>query len=683
MAHAGNIITILVFKRRAMRNNVLSKMFIVLCIGNIFCLAWGLSRHFVEGVFDWNFRLHSRPVCFFHSLLTMSGMSFCNWLIVCITSLRLFYMINPDRSKRNTSWKFVASISTVLTVFTFIAHGYTVDIGSAITVDSNTGALTMCELTRGDIYSHISMSIFGFVPGILLFVLNIAIVGVHRYQAPEQMKHRKASKGFAIAAVVYYLGCATNIVIYCFVGSIFRHELWKLLRPMRKLIYLTGGVASVSPSAEASSRIPAERARMEPGEEADVNAPHQAMSSGELMRTATGPGFKPESFSSGGFMSDGGYNDTSYYREMIQESNLRTADKVMLIIFSGTLISIGIPGNMLSFRVLRSLYIKRNITFYGMTTLCVTNVLALVWGPGMILVMDISELSFKEKSYGICLLYNWVTYSLISLSSWMYVLLIGLRTMRWAGESSMEAPDKLVGLKIGFLVVLVFGLQAMISYYNTTYQIGSHVHTRCQSSLSNTWRLVNFFSFAISPALVLFLINIKAFFMKLDKLDGLLRTRVNYQVTFLLVLSNICFMISYLPYAIFAVLVVRTYTRQTVFEEVRSTMGFNITYLLLYFNNATSYLLFCLFGGKFRKHMKFVMYPIRKASLVACMHNVLYWNFSAPNYTALKKHGGHEHSHKPRGTSASSDETTALDWRAPKKSRYTVAIEVKHKNTPV
>nr|KAI8746345.1 type-1 angiotensin II receptor B-like [Biomphalaria glabrata] len=139
--------------------------------------------------------------------------------------------------------------------------------------------LYRCEISKGGSTGTLSMSIFAFVPGMLLLVCNTYMYWNHNAQVPHSMATRwtnikvrnqlfrmvvlsnmlflatniplalfysafsvifdltsavnlaRAKLGLGISAMLFYIGQSMNVVLYCVYGSIFRRELKRIVRP--------------------------------------------------------------------------------------------------------------------------------------------------------------------------------------------------------------------------------------------------------------------------------------------------------------------------------------------------------------------------------------------------------------------------------------------------------------------
>ncbi|XP_059166632.1 uncharacterized protein LOC131948920 isoform X2 [Physella acuta] len=283
----GNLLTIMVFRKRSMKDNFVSKLFVVLCVVNIFCLLVGLTRHFVEGLIDYNIRLYSTKVCYLHSYMTLVSISFSNWLLVVITAVRAIHIAKPERSSKGPSYFYAWSFLIFSSIA--IAQGMFTTLGTWIFSDEETGALKECEITNGNVFAFFSMSVFAFIPAVLIAVLNVIISILHHRKVPTSMVQRKLNRlvkqqlyililvttcmffitniplavlytsvsvlfdltdplevqkaklGMAYSAMLLYTGHAANFLTFCCFGSLFRRELKKSLAksfpPLRALLF--------------------------------------------------------------------------------------------------------------------------------------------------------------------------------------------------------------------------------------------------------------------------------------------------------------------------------------------------------------------------------------------------------------------------------------------------------------
>ncbi|KAK2165796.1 hypothetical protein LSH36_45g07020 [Paralvinella palmiformis] len=171
----GNGLSATVMTRKRLRRHRTSIYLVVLAIVDTAVLYTGLLRHWIREVIDVDVRNISAPGCKIHIFLVYFLVHFEAWILVWISAERLVAVCLPHRAKVIFTVRFVWLQITGTGFVTFIINlhiFWTVSLKANICVPYN----RKYEVFWEEIWSKVDLVISSFVPFVVMFLMNLAIV---------------------------------------------------------------------------------------------------------------------------------------------------------------------------------------------------------------------------------------------------------------------------------------------------------------------------------------------------------------------------------------------------------------------------------------------------------------------------------------------------------------------------
>ncbi|XP_059166627.1 FMRFamide receptor-like [Physella acuta] len=279
----GNMLTLLILRSKSLRHNFVAQFLSYLAICNLLNLFVGLTRLWIIGLVDADIRLLSSLACQVHLAFSIIFHVIANWTMVCVTACKLLFVSNPIRANGICTKAAIHTIMfTLITFFTIFevltsSNQYTM-------VKLGNGRLKYCGINHGGHVHLIQVTMFYFIPGILILIFNVCIIiTVNRKpdtiddsaiaRKKERIMHllayilfvcdvqililelpyaiqyalgerlfdntdlgrTKYTVFYNVSAILVYTNYSVNFVIYCFFGDHFRAELRRIFRPCLKV----------------------------------------------------------------------------------------------------------------------------------------------------------------------------------------------------------------------------------------------------------------------------------------------------------------------------------------------------------------------------------------------------------------------------------------------------------------
>ncbi|XP_055867637.1 uncharacterized protein LOC106063994 [Biomphalaria glabrata] len=281
------------------------------------------------------------------------------------------------------------------------------------------------------------------------------------------------------------------------------------------------------------------------------------------------------------------------------------AQKILLTLIPVFFLLVGIPGNMITILVLNRPTIKDNIFSVYLSSLCYFNIITLLaHSPRFISQAWIQrELYFTNDHF--CVLYRLFSLSAVTIATWLLLVItaarlffITERTKRWI-QSYCYPPFVILGLVV---FVTVVEIPIVAKWLRFSDDNGKTVLCH-QSSKSNMVFVQIVFQMVI-PAVGIISMNLWIVLKHKMKDYGLMENatsaRLRQHLVGLLAVSSTHFIVSALPLCIYFPNERRIFDLSTPLGQVKAHFTYSLVALILYSNNATSFITYCFFGRRFR-----------------------------------------------------------------------------------
>uniref|UniRef100_A0A2C9LYJ1 G-protein coupled receptors family 1 profile domain-containing protein n=1 Tax=Biomphalaria glabrata TaxID=6526 RepID=A0A2C9LYJ1_BIOGL len=274
----GNLLSIAVLSRRAMKDNIFSVYLISLCSFNIMTMCFNLPRFIVYGETGKEFSFPNDFVCMLYRWLSKTLIVVTNWHLVVITGARLTFIL--DRKKKVHYYKHNPRSSIFLICLFAILFELPVVVFwiRFVNIESNE---TVCYLPGTSLWVYPQVLIQGILPALLLILMNSWIFYIHKHRdtglissshtskmvrqlavlafvsslqflvtmipicivypgrkrlfdLTTQLGRSRENLAYSLALMFQHFNYSTNFIIYCFFGKRFRVELCRLLLQLLK-----------------------------------------------------------------------------------------------------------------------------------------------------------------------------------------------------------------------------------------------------------------------------------------------------------------------------------------------------------------------------------------------------------------------------------------------------------------
>ncbi|XP_060067669.1 growth hormone secretagogue receptor type 1-like [Ylistrum balloti] len=231
----GNTFSVIILRRMRFLKKPSLFFLVPLAFTDMTVLCVGLSRYWVNEMFDFDLRLISQAGCKINLFVIYVSMQFSSWILVCFTFERFLKTNFPFRYIRVMTVK--KEILALIIIFSFLVcvDGHLFWTNGLTTRD---GSLACSSLTDETfhfdeyVFVYIDFVFLSILPAILMFVMNICIVRVYR-RSIEYLKtssistnaasnrHRYSIKLTKMALVTnsYFLFATLPICLYFIVDS--------------------------------------------------------------------------------------------------------------------------------------------------------------------------------------------------------------------------------------------------------------------------------------------------------------------------------------------------------------------------------------------------------------------------------------------------------------------------------
>ncbi|XP_071171015.1 kappa-type opioid receptor-like [Mytilus edulis] len=247
----GNILSIIVLRRKNIQKSVCSIYLIVLSISDLFVLYTGLLRQWISVVFGVDIRNFGSNICKLHTYIVYFSLDFTSWILMAVTVQRVFLVCFPQKTKtkctkREPGISLVAIAAFLLLINSHILYGY----GDKESVVNGTVKVEKCSFMTDEYnqfwnstWASIDLALFCGIPFCCLLIGNVLIFvkvlsikrAVKRQVAPSTSTHgsrnnQKDSKLSSMSVMLFtlnsvFLVSTTPISIYMIGNATWEKEL--------------------------------------------------------------------------------------------------------------------------------------------------------------------------------------------------------------------------------------------------------------------------------------------------------------------------------------------------------------------------------------------------------------------------------------------------------------------------
>ncbi|VDH91665.1 Hypothetical predicted protein [Mytilus galloprovincialis] len=247
----GNILSIIVLRRKNIQKSVCSIYLIVLAISDLFVLYTGLLRQWINVVFEVDIRELGTGICKLHTFIVYFSLDFSSWILIAVTLERVFLVWFPHKAKTACTKKkagisLVSIAAFLLLINSHILYGHE-DKESVV---NGTVSVEKCYYISDEYnqfwsssWPWIDLSLFCGIPFCCLLTGNLLIFvkvlfsqrAVKRQiapsvQTPGSKAQQRDSKLSSMSVMLFtlntvFLLCTTPISIYLIGYSTWADEL--------------------------------------------------------------------------------------------------------------------------------------------------------------------------------------------------------------------------------------------------------------------------------------------------------------------------------------------------------------------------------------------------------------------------------------------------------------------------
>lgn len=230
----GNILTIIVILRQIRKTTSISLFLLCLAVSDMLVLYTVTLRHWIRNVWETDIRDMSDAGCKAHAFLTYVSMQLSSWLLVAVTTERVFSVVVPHRVK------FICTNKTVLLLIGLILaliFGLNAHIlyGVGLKSDADLGYYDLRCSTKAESYKLFFYSIWPWIDFTIVFALPFAIficsnvliiskIASHnkRWRSIQGDKDNKRLTILLIWLCIFFFLCLTPSGIYFIVSPYWR-----------------------------------------------------------------------------------------------------------------------------------------------------------------------------------------------------------------------------------------------------------------------------------------------------------------------------------------------------------------------------------------------------------------------------------------------------------------------------
>ncbi|XP_055867664.1 uncharacterized protein LOC106062360 isoform X1 [Biomphalaria glabrata] len=271
-------------------------------------------------------------------------------------------------------------------------------------------------------------------------------------------------------------------------------------------------------------------------------------------------------------------------------------------------LNFGVPGNFMSILVLNKRSMKDNVFSAYLISMCAFNIVTLTIAMSRHLSVGILGVEVVAYNPTSCRLVRWMTFTLMSITSWHLVIITGCRVLYLVNSRTKQCTGCVHPyVTITICCTLCGLLELLITFKGVYYTNKRGAIVECYLHTNSVWMYVQFGAYALGPAVFLIVFNGIIIFLHYGEGSGLQTTKLTKQVrnqlVILVFVSSSQFIITVFPVAFFYGLLHEFFDLTTRAGEARGQLAYNASVMLFYCNNATNFLIYCFFWKKFRQEI--------------------------------------------------------------------------------
>lgn len=296
---------------------------------------------------------------------------------------------------------------------------------------------------------------------------------------------------------------------------------------------------------------------------------------------------------------------------------------VKLTVISLFLLLLGTFGNIMTLVVLNQRRFKNMVSAVYLQFLTIVDLFALYTGLLRKFVFFLLNVDIRDSVPEICAIHKWLTYASLHCSAWIRIAFTMQRISHtWMPQKAhLEFTRSKVRICLVVLIFVILAINSHILYgnrpgleteNNITKRVCVFTNDKYLFFFDKYWSIIDFALYSAIPTVLMITGNILIIFRVLKSKRNMERKSAFSEsrsassesrasrfssMTIMLIVLNICYVIFTSPSGIFIVGYQYWYTEG---QEETLLQVFDILHLMLYVDNSTNFVLYCLTGSLFR-----------------------------------------------------------------------------------
>ncbi|XP_059174447.1 C-C chemokine receptor type 5-like [Physella acuta] len=295
---------------------------------------------------------------------------------------------------------------------------------------------------------------------------------------------------------------------------------------------------------------------------------------------------------------------------------LHQMNTMILRIFPLVLIVLGVTGNAVTMLVLRRMATKENFLTLLLAALCGFNILALILGLIDDVIYAWADIALYSVSHSLCNIFAVLNLVLLTITCWLVVVITGCRVAFLTNKSKTMSSVRNQILLIDSVCIGSIFAQTVVGYFGNRSFYDSNTTEACYVPYDSPWAHIQFYVSSLIPFIVLILLNVYLIYLYMKKDSGLIEsigtTKVRHQMCMFVLVSMLQYVLTIIPVALLYLNIEMFFDMNSRLGQAKAVLGYNITVIMLYSNNATNYLVYTAFGRRFRQQFRKLLRPYFK-----------------------------------------------------------------------
>ncbi|KAH9500344.1 hypothetical protein Btru_071557 [Bulinus truncatus] len=301
------------------------------------------------------------------------------------------------------------------------------------------------------------------------------------------------------------------------------------------------------------------------------------------------------------------------------------------------------PGNLLCIAVLSRRSMKDNVFSVYLVSLCVFNILTMCVNlPRFINYGEVGrEFSFHNDY--VCMLYRWLTITLIVITNWHLVIITAARltfVLDRKRKIHVYRYNPLQYIFIICLVVIMVELPIVVFWVRIVTDKNGNVE--CYLPGTSWLVYVQMSLQGFLPAILLIGLNTWIFYQHKVRDSGMISSRHSSKMVrhlaVLSVLSSLQFVLTTIPMTILYPGRKRLFDLSTPVGQSKGNLAFSLALMSIHFNYSSNFLIYCFFGRRFRSEFfKLIQDSLRPLCILDFMDVMDYVSSSSASEVSKMK----------------------------------------------